>query len=122
MPQDLAKSIALLKEAADNHDASAQVQYGIMLFNGEGVQKDEAAAAKYFIKAALVGNPIAENRLARLYAAGRGVNKDLVEAARWHLLARAAGVKDSWLDDMLTTLTPAERARVEDSMRRQTDY
>ena len=122
VPQDLAKSITLLKDAADNRDASAAVQYGIMLFNGEGVQKDEAAAAKYFIKAALVGNPIAENRLARLYAAGRGVNKDLVEAARWHLLARAAGVKDSWLDDMLTTLTPAERARVEDSMRRQTDY
>lgn len=111
-----------MKEAADNRDASAEVQYGIALFNGEGVPKDEAAAARYFLKAAAVGNPIAENRLARLYAAGRGLGKNVVEAARWHILARAAGINDPWLDGILATLTPAERTRVEDNLKREVGY
>lgn len=116
--QDTGKAVDLLKQAADSRDAGAQVQYAIMLFNGEGVARDETAAARYFLKAAAVGNPIAENRLARLYAAGRGIGKNVVEAARWHILARAAGVKDTWLDGMLALLTPAERSRVEDMLRR----
>ena len=120
--QDLAKALDLLRQAADAKDASAQVQYAIALFNGEGVPKDETAAARYFLKAAAVGNPIAENRLARLYASGRGIGRNLVEAARWHVLARAAGIKDTWLDGILATLTPADRTRVEDILRRQMAY
>ncbi len=120
--EDRQKALDLLKQAADNNDASAQVQYGIALFNGEGTTKDEAGAAKYFLKAAAVGNPVAENRLARLYASGRGIGKNVVEAARWHILARAAGVSDPWLDGILAALTPAERTRVEDSLRRQIGY
>ena len=119
VPQDLAKAMDLLRRAADEKDASAQVQYAIALFNGEGIAKNEAAAARYFLKAAAAGNPIAENRLARLYAAGRGLGKDVVEAARWHILARAAGVPDPWLDGVLAAMTPAERARAEELVRRE---
>lgn len=120
--KDPAKALDYMKRAADQRDASAEVQYGIILFNGEGLPKDETAAARYFLKAAAVGNPIAENRLARLYAAGRGIGKDAVEAARWHILARAAGIKDAWLDGVLSSLTPAERTRVEELLRRQLEY
>ena len=119
VPQDLPRAIALLKQAADEKDASAAVQYAIALFNGEGVPKDETGAARYFLLAATAGNPIAENRLARLYAAGRGVPKNAIEAARWHILARAAGIKDAWLDGVLTGLTPAERGKVEEALKRQ---
>ena len=111
--------MALLKQAADAKDASAAVQYAIALFNGEGAPKDEAGAARYFLLAATAGNPIAANRLARLYASGRGVPKNNVEAARWHILARAAGIKDAWLDGTLNTLTPAERGKVEEILKRQ---
>ena len=65
---------------------------------------------------AVGANPSAPDRL---FAAGRGVKKDVVEAAHWHILARAAGIKDSWLDGILATLTPAERAKVEEIVRRQ---
>ena len=75
-----------------------------------------AGAARYFRMAAYEGNPVAANRLARLYAAGRGVRKDGVEAARWHLLARAAGVADPWLDGVLANLAPADKAKVEDQL------
>ena len=69
-----------------------------MVFNGKGVAKDEASAATWFRRAALAGNPVGQNRLARMLAAGRGIRTDAVEAAKWHLLARQAGVTDAWLD------------------------
>ena len=35
---------------------------------------------------------------------------DPVQAAKWHLLAREAGVSDFFLDIMLAKLTPQQRA------------
>ena len=117
--QNASKAAELLKRAADEKHPGAQVQYAIMLFNGDGVDKNEAEAARYFQMAANQGNPVAENRLARLYAAGRGLARNPVEAARWHILARAAGVADAWLDGQLAALSPADKAKVEDVVRRQ---
>ncbi|MGI3899448.1 MAG: tetratricopeptide repeat protein [Janthinobacterium lividum] len=116
VPRDLAQAAALFKSAADARHPAAQLDYAIMLFNGEGIPKDEAGAARYFRMAAFEGNPVAANRLARLYAAGRGLPKNGVEAAHWHLLARAAGVSDPWLDGILASLTPADKAKVEDQL------
>ena len=44
------------------------------------------------------------NRLARLYAAGLGVTPDPVEAAKWHIRARQAGISDLWLDGFVESL------------------
>jgi TPR repeat protein len=63
-----------------------------------------------FRLAAEQGNPVAQNRLARLYANGAAVPADPVQAAKWHLLAREAGVSDFTLDLMLAKLTPEQRA------------
>ena len=38
---------------------------------------------------------------------------DPVQAAKWHLLARGAGVSDFSLDIVLSKLTPEERAKAE---------
>ena len=46
-----------------------------MLFNGIGVPKDETAAGKLFLKAAARDNPVAQNRVARILAVGRGLPK-----------------------------------------------
>lgn len=119
MPLDLAKAATVMKAAADARHVGAEVEYAIMLFNGKGVAKNEAEAARFFRQAAASGNPIAENRLARMYAAGRGVDRDLVEASRWHIMARAAGIPDAWLDDQLASLSAADKAKVEDIVRRQ---
>jgi uncharacterized protein len=102
--------------AAKDDNVPAQVEYAIMLFNGIGVEKDETAAAKLFLKAAVRNNPVAQNRAARLLAAGRGLPKDTVEAMKWHLLARAAGEKDAWLDGELTKLSAQEKSALEASL------
>ena len=56
---------------------------------------------------------MAQNRLARLYAYGVAVKKDLVLAATWHLISRAAGIGDMRLDILLTQLTKTQRLTAE---------
>ncbi len=75
--------------------------------------KDEAAAARLFRQAADRGNAIAQNRLARLYAYGRGLYRDPVKAAAWHRLARDQGLNDAWLEGFSETLKPEERAEAD---------
>ncbi|MDP2357384.1 MAG: SEL1-like repeat protein [Beijerinckiaceae bacterium] len=118
VPRDKAESVKWLKRAADERHIAAMVEYAIVLFNGDGAEKSEAGAAKLFAKAAQANSPIAQNRLARLYAAGRGVKVNAVEAMKWHILARANGVKDDWLDSRLVTLSPPERLAVEEAVQR----
>ncbi len=82
-----------------------------MLFNGEGVAKDEAGAAKILLTAAARGNPIAQNRVAHLYARGEALPKDLAMAAAWNSFAKAGGLKDDELDVATANLTLDERRR-----------
>ena len=49
-------------------------------------------------------------------SAGQGLLKVMVEAMKWHLLARAAGVKDAWLDGELAKLSAPEKSAVEASL------
>jgi TPR repeat protein len=84
-----------------------------MLFNGEGVAKDEAGAGSLFLKAARRGSPIAQNRLARMLAVGRGLPADPVQAIKWHLIAKAAGAGDLFLDDFVQKQSTDARARAE---------
>ena len=116
--KDDVRATALLKEAADDYHLGAMAEYAIALFNGTGTTKDEAAAATYFTRAAWKNSPIAQNRLARMYAAGSGVKKDMVEAMKWHIIARASGIKDAWLDDQLPFLTRTQREIVDQQVRK----
>ena len=50
---------------------------------------------------------------ARLLVIGRGVKQDVIEGMKWHLLARAAGVGDAWLDSQLNLLTQWQRDAVD---------
>ena len=116
--RDRAESVKWLKRAAEERHIAAMVEFAIALFNGDSVEKNEQMAAKYFARAAQANSPIAQNRLARLYAAGRGVKANNVEAMKWHILARANGIKDEWLDGRLPTLSPPERQAVEEAVQR----
>jgi TPR repeat protein len=84
-------------------------ELGIAVFNGDGVPRDEKRAAKLFREAALRGNPVAQNRYARLLAAGLGTEQNSVDACAWHMLARARTVSDPTLDRVCETLAPAAR-------------
>jgi TPR repeat protein len=108
--KDLEEAARLLGAAARAGHTDAEVEFGIALFNGTGVAKNEAAAADYFLKAAKKGSAPGQTRLALMYATGRGIKADPVEAVRWHLIARAGGNNDPYLDDFMRNMKPADRA------------
>jgi TPR repeat protein len=116
---DRAASLRWLRRAAEEKHVAAMVEFAIALFNGaEGVEKDEGAAARMLGLAAQLNSPVAQNRLARLYVTGRGVKPDVVEGMKWHILARANGLRDDWLDGRLAALSPVERMAVEEAVQR----
>jgi uncharacterized protein len=115
---DPVKATQLLRRGALQHHAASEVDYAIALFNGDGVAQNESEAAHYFLSAASKNNPIAANRLARLYATGHGVSKNMIEAMKWHVLARAAGIKDDWLDTQFDIMSAQDKEKVEASVRK----
>ena len=78
MSKDPREAARLLGAAALAGNMDAEVEYGIALFNGTGIAKNETTAGNYLRKAARKGSPIAQNRLAFMYATGRGVKADPV--------------------------------------------
>ena len=100
------------KAAAAGH-TEAQVDYAVILFQGHGVPPDPKRGAQLFRAAAEKGVAVAQNRLARCYAHGAGVETNLVEAAKWHLIAKAAGEADESLDKMVAKLSKADRAKAQ---------
>jgi TPR repeat protein len=114
---DMGRAASLLAAAAAQDLPEAQIEFAVMLFNGQGVNRDEARAAQLFRKAALRGNPVAMNRYARLLAVGRGVAADPRMAAQWHTLARLMGAEDSWLHDFVQRMDPVLRDQAERAAR-----
>jgi TPR repeat protein len=81
------EAIGAWRKAADKGSTSAMVELGVAYATGAGVNKDEAAAAKLFERAAQGGNPRGVRNLAAL--SGKGAAP--ADAARSRvLLAKAA--------------------------------
>ena len=66
--------------AAEQGDASAQTNLGLMYEQGDGVPQDDAEAAKWYRLAAEKGEARAQNNLAGMYYDGVGVPQDYAEA------------------------------------------
>ena len=77
---------------AEQGDASAQFNLGLMYGNGRGVLKDEAEAVRWYRLAAEQGDAGAQFNLGLMYGNGEGVLKNEAEAARWFRLAAEQGV------------------------------
>jgi len=84
-----------LRRLAEQGDADAQWQLGILYHDGDTVPKDDAMAVQWFEKAAEQGYVRAQSTLGAYYWAGRGVPPDLSKAYFWSQLALAQGDKDS---------------------------
>ena len=76
---------------AEQGDASAQFNLGVMYANGRGVLKDEAEAVRWSRLAAEQGHADAQFNLGVMHAKGEGVLKDSVLAHMWSNIAGANG-------------------------------
>ncbi|MBF0583150.1 MAG: sel1 repeat family protein [Magnetococcales bacterium] len=81
----------LLQTLAEQGNPKAQYNLGAMLLHGQGVARDDAAAAQWLRKAAEQGIPLAQHNLAVMLLQGQGVSRDPGEAARWFLAAARQG-------------------------------
>jgi len=77
--------------AAEQGDAKAQTDLGVLYRDGRGVPKDESKAADWFGKAAEQGDAKAQYELGFLYKIGEGVPLDYVKATEWFGKAAAQG-------------------------------
>ena len=95
-----------VRQAADQGDAEAQYNLGVMYNTGMGVLKDDAEAVRWFQLSADQGHASAQLNLGFMYALGRGVLKDDVLAHMWYNIAGANGdeaarkQRDNLEDDM----------------------
>jgi uncharacterized protein len=89
-----ARSRELLGRAAETN-AEAQYQLGMMLAEGTGGQKDDAAARALFEKAAAQNHPGALERMGAFATEGRGGPKDSSAAKAYYERAAALGDEDA---------------------------
>ena len=88
-------SSAALISAAEQGDARAQFNLGLMYDNGHGVPENDAEAVRWYRAAAEQGNAPAQFNLGFMYANGHGVPEDYVLAYAWMNLAGAQGVDEA---------------------------
>ena len=72
---------------AEQGNASAQLNLGLMYENGNGVMQDYAEAVNWYRLAAEQGIAQAQFNLGNRYANGEGVIQDDAEAVNWYRLA-----------------------------------
>jgi TPR repeat protein len=80
---DYETALHIVQPLANQGNARAQYNLGIMYLNGTGVPQDPAEAAGWFRKAATQGNAGAQYNLGVMYLQGQGVAQDRTEAAAW---------------------------------------
>lgn len=88
--KDEARAVTWYRSAAEQGDASAQNNLGVMYANGLGVAQDDRQAAEWYGKAAGQGHAMAQFNLGGMYGSGRGVPRDVQQACMWLLLAADA--------------------------------
>lgn len=80
-----------LRLMAEQGNAEAQFNLGLMYDRGRGVLKDKREAIRWYRAAAGQGDTFAQNALGDNYWEGTGVPKDDTEAVRWWRFAAGKG-------------------------------
>lgn len=105
------EAIRLMTAAALQGYDTAQLDLGTWLVEGRRGREKQEAGFKWLKLAAENGNVAAQNRVAKLYMAGVGVEPDEIEAAAWYTVARRAGLVDREMDDLLEGMTDEDRKK-----------
>ncbi|MBI3902253.1 MAG: sel1 repeat family protein [Nitrosomonadales bacterium] len=89
--QDYATALTKFKTIADQGDARAQFNVGVMHHQGQGVALDDKEAITWWTKAAEQGHAEAQDNIGLRYGKGQGVAMDWVQAYKWFGIAAAGG-------------------------------
>jgi TPR repeat protein len=92
---------------AEQGNATAQFNVGLMYYQGQGVRQDYGYGADWFRRAAQQGYAKAQHDLGAMYGVGKGVKRDYVEAFMWLNLCAAHGGARCVVQRDLTKSPPA---------------
>jgi len=84
---DYATALKEWQPLAEQGDATAQFNLGVLYEKGQGVPQGYGAAVRWYRLAAKQGHAHAQFNLGSMYRLGQGVLQDYGEAARWYRLA-----------------------------------
>jgi len=90
-----AEAVKWYRKAAEQGNAKAQVNLGVMYYEGKGVTQDYQEAVKWYRKAAEQGLAGAQYNLGNGYYNGIGVTQDFAEAEKWYRKAAEQGDADA---------------------------
>ncbi|MEE8549579.1 MAG: thioredoxin domain-containing protein, partial [Alphaproteobacteria bacterium] len=76
---------------AEQGDAGAQYNLGLLYHNGLGVERHRVTAAKWYVRAAEGGSADAQKAVGDLYMEGFWGNSDYAKAAQWYEFAAEQG-------------------------------
>ena len=93
--QDDAKAMEWYLKAAEQGNAEAQYELGVMYYNGRGAEQDYEEAFKWYLKAAEQGHARAQLNLALMNCMGQGAAKDIIECYKWAILSAEQGVEEA---------------------------
>ena len=116
VPENDPKAVRWFRLAADQGDADAQSNLGVMYANGEGVLEDDPEAVKWLRLAADQGVAAAQFNLGVMYANGGGLPEDYVLGYAWLNLAATQGSETAreYKDDLQERMTAGQIAQAEE--------
>ena len=113
---DFKTALAEWTPLAEQGNASAQFNLGLMYSNGWGVPENDKTAVKWYTLAAEQGYARAQFNLGTMYANGRGVPENHKTAVKWYTLASYNGseVARENKDAVAKQMTPADISAAQD--------
>jgi len=116
---DYATALREWTPLAEQGDAGAQYNLGLMYGNGDGVPQDDKNAMKWYTLAAEQGHASAQTSLGVVYANGYGVQQDYVYAHMWFNIAASSGEQNAPenRDLVAERMTPSQIERAQDLAR-----
>jgi uncharacterized protein len=109
---------------AEQGDARARYNLGLLYDNGQGVAQDYAQAVRWYRLAAEQGNTWAQKNLGVMYDKGRGVAVDYVQAHMWYNLAainsspgETRDLTTHFRDEVARRMTPDQIAQAQELAR-----
>jgi TPR repeat protein len=88
---DFATAMREWRPLAEQNNAKAQFNLGLMYAQGDGVPEDDAEAVRWYRLAAEQGYASAQLNLGLMYGKGEGVPEDKAKAVKWYRLAAKQG-------------------------------
>jgi TPR repeat protein len=88
---DHAGAAVLVRRAAEAGNPTATYEMGYLCENGDGVRKDPAQSAQWYLRGARMGNAASEAAVGQLYEYGNQVQENWDTAAQWYTKSAQQG-------------------------------